>query len=267
MGLAVAQALSAKGGWSLHLVDMNPTAGASAVAALGSHAHFHQCNVTSYAALGAVFKAVFLAEQRLDFVFANAGIAERGNFYGTHDTDVEPPPQPDLLVSTICLDAVYTTSYLALHYFRLSPQPEKGESRNLVMTASCGGLYPSSYSPMYSAAKHGVVGFMRSIARHFLKDQIRVNAICPGVVKTNLLSSKEWGNFPDEYFTPVKTIVKVVVILVEGVDPEKGVGQNVLWGKAVEVSGKNHYYREQPEYCDEAMRAVMKATEVEELGS
>jgi hypothetical protein len=39
----------------------------------------------------------------------------------------------------------------------------------------------------------------------------------------------------------------------------------VLWGKAVEISGKNHYYRVQPEYCDEAMAAVMKATDVEEL--
>ena len=67
------------------------------------------------------------------------------------------------------------------------------------MTASCGGIYPSYYSPTYSAVKHGVVGFMRSIAKHFwLNDKIRVNAICPGVVKTNLLAAKEWGSFPDD---------------------------------------------------------------------
>jgi NAD(P)-dependent dehydrogenase (short-subunit alcohol dehydrogenase family) len=40
---------------------------------------------------------------------------------------------------------------------------------------------------------------MRSIAKHFwLNDKIRVNAICPGVVKTNLLAAKEWGSFPDD---------------------------------------------------------------------
>ena len=38
-----------------------------------------------------------------------------------------------------------------------------------------------------------------------------------------------------------------------------------LWGKAVEVSGLNHHYRDQPEYCDEAMRAVMGSTDIEML--
>lgn len=33
------------------------------------------------------------------------------------------------------------------------------------------------------------------------------------------------------------------------------------WGKAVECSGRNRYYREQPEYCDEPMRAVMASTD------
>lgn len=107
---------------------------------------------------------------------------------------------------------------------------------------------------------------MRSIAKHFwVRDKIRVNAICPGTVKTNLLTLKEWGNFPEEYFTPVEAIVKTVVMLVDGVDQEKGDGQGELWGKAVEISGTTHYYRVQPEYCDEPMKAVMQATDIEEL--
>ena len=98
----------------------------------------------------------------------------------------------------ICLGSVISTAYLALRYFRLSLQ-EKGVDKSLIMTASCGGIYPSYYSPTHSAVKHGVVGFTRSIAKHFWwNDKIRVYAICPGVVKTNLLTAKEWGSFPDD---------------------------------------------------------------------
>lgn len=117
---------------------------------------------------------------------------------------------------------------------------------------------------------------MRSIAPAFYhKHSIRVNAICPGTVKTNLLSSQEWANFPEEYFTPVEKIAEVVCMLVDGKDDGTGqVGKEVdggvssigtLQGRAVEVSGKNHYYREMVPYVDEAMAAVMGSTNIEVL--
>lgn len=39
------------------------------------------------------------------------------------------------------------------------------------------------------------------------------------------------------------------------------------WGRAVEVNGTNHYFRDQHEYCDEKMAAVMRATDVSEVGN
>ena len=39
------------------------------------------------------------------------------------------------------------------------------------------------------------------------------------------------------------------------------------WQRAVEVNGTNHYFRDQVPYCDEAMAAVMKATDVSEVGN
>jgi NAD(P)-dependent dehydrogenase (short-subunit alcohol dehydrogenase family) len=163
----------------------------------------------------------------------------------------------------INLKSVITTTYLANHYMRKSP---KDTDKSIVMTASCGGLYPSYYSPIYTAAKHGVVGFMRSIAPwYYHKAGVRVNAICPGVVKTNLLSNAEWANFPEEYFTPVEKIAETVMMLVEGKDDSGKKGMGVLQGKAVEISGRNHYYREAVEYCDEAMKAVMGSTNIEVL--
>lgn len=104
----------------------------------------------------------------------------------------------------IDLKSVVSMSYLALHYIRKSLD---AKDKCLVMTASCGGLYPSYYSLIYTAT-NGVIGLMRSIARYFwLQNKIRVNAICPSVVRANLLDTKEWANFLEEYFTPVEKIV------------------------------------------------------------
>lgn len=273
MGLAVAQALAARGGWELHLIDLNQVAGKAAASSLPC-AHFHRADATNYTSLAAAFKEAFESSNgQLHFVFANAGIAERDNFYKKHDTGADPPPEPDMLVTKICFDAAITTSHLAQHYFR---QSKDKQDQCLIMTASCGGIYPSYYSPMYSGSKHGVIGFMRSISKHFWEvDRIRVNAICPGVVKTNLLTQNEWKNFPEEYFTPVDKIVQGVLILVDGkdetstgktrIDDKQLEKKGILWGEAMEFSGWNHYYRVAPMFCDQGMEAVMKATDIEEL--
>jgi NAD(P)-dependent dehydrogenase (short-subunit alcohol dehydrogenase family) len=189
MGLAVATALSHLPNWTIHILDLNPP---STPTASSTSTTFHACNVTDETALSAVFASIFAQHQRIDFVFANAGIAERANFYEqSDDNDDEPvlPVKGMHALIDINLKSVITTTYLASHYMRKSP---KEADKSIVVTASCGGLYPSYYSPIYTATKHAVVGFVRSVAPwYYHKAGIRVNAICPGVVKTNLLSSAE----------------------------------------------------------------------------
>jgi NAD(P)-dependent dehydrogenase (short-subunit alcohol dehydrogenase family) len=144
MGLAVATALSKRGDWDLHLIDLNVSAGVSAASSL-SNATFHQTNVTDYASLTAAFEVTFNASGRIDFIYANAGIVEKWNFYEEHDLS-SPPPEPDQLSIDINLKAVVNTSYLAFHYFRKSKKAVgEGFDPCLVMTASCGGLYPSEF--------------------------------------------------------------------------------------------------------------------------
>lgn len=153
MGLAVAEALSARGNWSLHLIDLNTERGLAVETSLPG-AHFHKADITSYASLASIFETVHKKEGRLDFVFANAGIIERWNFYQKHEGE-GPPPEPDQLSIDVDLKAVVSTTYLAQHYFRLSKESYGKGMQALVMTSSCGGLYPSPFCPMYTAAKHG----------------------------------------------------------------------------------------------------------------
>lgn len=261
IGLATAQALSQRPGWEVHILDLNAVQGEKAAITM-SKAVFHQVDVTDYDALGVVFQNVFQRYRRLDFVYANAGIAEANNeFYQQHDGD-QPPPllKSTPMVVNICLTAAATTAYLAQHYFRLSPVETRGE-RSLVFTASCGALYPAYGAPIYTAAKHGVLGMMRAMTPWLWRnDGVRVNAVLPGTVRTNLHSAESWNQFPAKYFTPVEKIVEAVLIFLDGKDLAKPEIE-VMKGKAIECCGQNYYYREQYSYCDEAMRAVMSSTD------
>ena len=58
---------------------------------------------------------------------------------------------------------------------------------SILFTASIAGLAGSPFSPVYSAAKFGVVGMMQSMACRYATDGIRVNAVCPAPVDTPMM--------------------------------------------------------------------------------
>jgi NAD(P)-dependent dehydrogenase (short-subunit alcohol dehydrogenase family) len=67
------------------------------------------------------------------------------------------------------------------------PEMRRRGGGALLYTASTSGIQGSVYSPVYSAVKFGVVGFVRAMAKRYAREKIRVNAICPGTVDTPML--------------------------------------------------------------------------------
>ncbi|KNG52642.1 NAD(P)-binding protein [Stemphylium lycopersici] len=96
MGHAVAQSLSQSPLWAIHMLDLNPPPCPL------PNSEFHRCDVTDEPTLGSIFSSIYAQHQRLDFVFANAGIAERNYFYERPKEQDEaaevkgdaPPPLP-----------------------------------------------------------------------------------------------------------------------------------------------------------------------------
>jgi 15-hydroxyprostaglandin dehydrogenase (NAD) len=126
MGHAVAEALS-RSSWRIAIVDLNAD---QSEQAFGPSALFIRADVTSYDDQLRAFETIKKTFGRIDFVFANAGVIGKADFY--LEPEAWPPKAPSLAAEDICLKGVIYTSYLAMHFMRRNAQP----GGVIVMTAS-----------------------------------------------------------------------------------------------------------------------------------
>jgi NAD(P)-dependent dehydrogenase (short-subunit alcohol dehydrogenase family) len=131
-------------------------------------------DVTDQAALSAAINAA-AARQPIDIVIANAGAAESAPFAKSDAALFRR------MIDTNLMGVVYTTQ-AAL------PVMKCRSYGRIVMVASTAGLKGYPYVSAYVAAKHAVVGLMRSLALELASSNITVNAVCPGFTDTDLVA-------------------------------------------------------------------------------
>jgi 3-hydroxybutyrate dehydrogenase len=114
---------------------------------------------------------------RLDILLSNAGIQ--------HVSPVEdfPVAKWDAIIA-INLTAVFHAARAAVPIMK-----RQGRGR-IVNLASVHGLVASPFKSAYVSAKHGVLGFTKTLALEIAEDGITCNAICPGYVKTPLVENQ-----------------------------------------------------------------------------
>lgn len=176
IGLATARLLGSRGA-HLALADLQAEAGAAAVKELeaaGAKAHFVEADVLKRADLQRMLDEATERFGRVDIVYNNAGVSERGDFFSME-------PEAWRRVVDIDLTAVIEATQLAVQHLR-----KQGGGGVIINTASMAGLVPVGASPIYAAAKAGVVHFSRSLV-HLAAEDIRVNAICPQYTDTPMV--------------------------------------------------------------------------------
>ncbi|MFR9806366.1 mycofactocin-coupled SDR family oxidoreductase [Pseudonocardia sp. RS010] len=130
---------------------------------------------------------------RLDIVCANAGVFEIQP--ALELTDAAWREMID-----INLTGVWNTCRAALPHL-----VEGGRGGSIVITSSTAGLKGTPNTVHYTAAKHGVVGIMRTIANEFAAHSIRCNTVHPTGVDTVMIQNeKTWGLFDPENPNPTR---------------------------------------------------------------
>lgn len=175
IGAASARCFAAEGA-AVVIADINEALGAEVVREIqadGGNACFLSVDVTSRADCRRMVKDAAARLGGLDILFNNAIT------YGRGGADQEGDEGWNATISS-GLDAVWAASMSATPYLA-----ESGKGAILTTGSVAGSRFAWS-SPGYSAAKAGVVGLTRWLAKDLGPKGIRVNCLCPGLIETSL---------------------------------------------------------------------------------
>ncbi|CAG9166625.1 SDR family NAD(P)-dependent oxidoreductase [Cupriavidus pampae] len=178
IGKATARALAAQGA-KVVIVDLQRDAAEAAAADLGEGHLGLRCDVTDKTSCEAVARDTVARYGRIDGLINNAGITQ---------------PVRTLDIGAANFDAVIDVNLRGTLYMSQAvlPQMKEQQRGSIVCMSSVsaqrgGGIFGG---PHYSAAKAGVLGLAKAMAREFGGDRIRVNSITPGLIQTDITGDK-----------------------------------------------------------------------------
>jgi len=177
IGLGIAKALAGQGA-NIVLNGFGDSEGPKAeIAALGVKVEHHGADMSRAGDIEDMMKFAASRFGRVDVLVNNAGIQ--------HVAKVEdfPAERWDAVIA-INLSSAFHTTRLAV------PAMREANWGRIINIASAHGLVASAQKSAYVAAKHGIVGFTKSVALETATTGVTCNAICPGWVLTALVQKQ-----------------------------------------------------------------------------
>jgi NAD(P)-dependent dehydrogenase (short-subunit alcohol dehydrogenase family) len=184
IGRALARELASRGS-EVVLADIQielAEAEAARIRAEGGKAQACLVDVTDAGAIEAMLQDTVRRAGRLDYLFNNAGIGIGGAF------EMHTLEDWDRIIG-VNLRGVIHGVHAAYPIMRAQG------FGHIINTSSAGGLVPAPGVVAYAATKHAVVGLSLSLRMEAAASGIRVSVLCPGVVRTPLLSGGKFGKF------------------------------------------------------------------------
>jgi NAD(P)-dependent dehydrogenase (short-subunit alcohol dehydrogenase family) len=178
IGLATARRFVAEGA-KVAILDIDGAAATDAASTLGAEHIGVACDVTERASCATAVESVIAAFGRIDILVNNAGITQPVKFLEITSADWER-------IQDVNLKGVLFLSQAVIPHMRV----RKSGSIACMSSVSAqrgGGIFGG---PHYSAAKAGVLGLAKAMAREFGPDGIRVNCVTPGLIATDITAGK-----------------------------------------------------------------------------
>jgi len=178
IGFAIAEAFATASATVL-IIDIVPEAVEKAVAALqsrGAKVFGYVGNVTDSAGMEALFANIVAKYGSIDCLINNAGVTRDNLLIRMKEEEWQLVMDINLKGSFICTQKA----------FKHMMKARKG---NIINIASVIGLMGNAGQANYAASKGGLIAFTKSCAKEFAARNVRVNAVAPGFIETEMTST------------------------------------------------------------------------------
>lgn len=176
IGRAIAEELSSQGAYVIINYSGNEQAAGevlNTITKMGKRASLYRCNVGNYEEVKEMIDTIVKEHKTIDIIVNNAGITRDNLLLKMSEQEFDD-------VITTNLKGAFNTIKHASRYML------KQRSGKIINISSVSGIIGNAGQTNYSAAKAGIIGMTKAVAKELASRNITVNAVAPGFIQTDM---------------------------------------------------------------------------------